>query len=54
MNPISIHRAFDPQLDRILQDMEAAEAERLPSGAMGVLVVAALFTVPAWIVWALL
>jgi hypothetical protein len=56
MNPISIHRAFDPQLDRIMQDMmndEQYEDDDFITlqGFVGSLEVGLMFILGTWAIW---
>jgi hypothetical protein len=55
MNPISIHRAFDPQLDRIMQDMmndeQYEDASPTLQGFVGSLEVGLMFILGTWAIW---
>jgi hypothetical protein len=51
MNPISIHRAFDPQLDRILNELAEEDASPTLQGFVGSLEVGLMFILGTWAIW---
>jgi hypothetical protein len=51
MNPISIHRAFDQQLDRVLNELAEEDASPTLEGFVGSIEVAVMFVLATWAIW---